>query len=133
MIFDLDVPKNRDDLLDLVAKIGYEDNVEALITLPSDGLIYNATLDLSDFKKNQDAYTIIDVRNPNEVEENVFFENAMNRPLNELRHTAGTVPTEKPIVVNCGGGYRSAIGSSILDQKLSDTKVYDLGANIKDF
>ena len=90
-------------------------------------------LDLADFKKHPDNYTIVDIRNTSEVEEGKFFENALSCPLNELRDTAKKISTTKPIVVHCAGGYRSAAGSSILQKKLADVTVYDLSDAIKQF
>jgi len=67
------------------------------------------------------------------VEEGKFFDSAISHPLNELRDTANEIPTDKPIVVHCAGGYRSAAGSSILQKKLNGVTVYDLSDNIKEF
>ncbi|MGV6832102.1 MAG: rhodanese-like domain-containing protein, partial [bacterium] len=50
-----------------------------------------------------------------------------------LRDTADDIPTDKPIVVHCAGGYRSAAGSSILERQLKDVKVYDLSEAVNDF
>ena len=90
-------------------------------------------LDLADFKKNPDNYTIVDIRNPSEVEEGKFFNSAISHPLNELRDSANKISTDKPIVVHCAGGYRSAAGSSILEKQLKGIKVYDLSDDIEDF
>ena len=90
-------------------------------------------LDLKDFKANPDNYTIIDIRNTGEVEEEKFFESANSHPLNELRDSASSIETDKPIVVHCAGGYRSAAGSSILERQLQGATVYDLSEAINDF
>jgi len=52
--------------------------------------------------------------------------------LNRLRETSSEIPTDKPIVVHCAGGYRSAAGSSILKRQLDGVIVYDLSENVKD-
>jgi rhodanese-related sulfurtransferase len=79
-------------------------------------------------------YTIVDVRNPAEVREHPIFNNAINIPLYELREKAVTIPTDKPVVIHCAGGYRSAAGSSIVDAVLNGkTAVYDLGEAINAF
>lgn len=57
----------------------------------------------------------------------------MAHPLNELRDSAKEIPTNKPIVVHCAGGYRSAAGSSILQNELEGVTVYDLSDEIKQF
>lgn len=90
-------------------------------------------LDLQDFEKNPDKYTIVDVRNNSEVAEGKFFENALLYPLNRLRETSGDIPTDKPIVVHCAGGYRSAAGSSILEKEIDGTTIYDLSEEVDRF
>ena len=96
------------------------------MTLSGINLVTTEKLDLADFKRNPNNYTIVDIRNTSEVEEGKFFESAISHPLNELRDTANKIPTDKPIVVHCAGGYRSAAGSSIIQKKLSNVTVYDL-------
>ena len=129
----LDSKENKDTLLHRVAKIGYEKLLNKVITLSDEDLVKTEKLDLIDFKKNPENYTIIDIRNTSEVEEGKFFDSAISHPLNELRDTANEIPTDKPIVVHCAGGYRSAAGSSILDKKLKDVTVYDLSDDIEQF
>jgi len=129
----IDSKENKDELLQRVAKIGYEKLLEKVITLSSENLVTTELLDVTDFKKNPDNYTIVDIRNKSEVEEGKIFDNAIAHPLNELRKTADEIPTNKPIVVHCAGGYRSAAGSSILQKKLKDVTVYDLSDAVKDF
>ena len=129
----IDSKENKDTMLHRVAKIGYEKLLNKVITLSDENLETTEKLNLADFKKNPDKYTIVDIRNNSEVEEGKFFDSAISHPLNELRATANEIPTDKPIVVHCAGGYRSAAGSSILQEKLKDVKVYDLSENINDF
>ena len=85
------------------------------------------------FDANRDAFTVIDIRNSGEVAKGKVFENAINIPLPELMERAGEIPTDKPIVVHCGTGYRSAAGSSIIHNALKNMKVLDMGAAIKDY
>jgi len=129
----IDSAENKDILLHRVAKIGYEKQLTKVITLANENLVKTEKLDLADFKKNPDNYTIVDIRNTSEVEEGKFFDSAVSHPLNELRETADEIPTDKPIVVHCAGGYRSAAGSSILQKKIKGTIVYDLSEDINDF
>lgn len=116
-----------------VAKMGYEKQVVKLVTLGEKQLIKDGNLDLSHFEINTSAYTIIDIRNPSETENGLFFENALTIPLYELRERCGEIPTEKPIIVHCAGGYRSAAGSSIVANHISQVPVYDLGNAVKEF
>ncbi|WP_412559863.1 MBL fold metallo-hydrolase [Winogradskyella sp. MIT101101] len=129
----IDSKENKEKLLHRVAKIGYEKQLKQVITLSDKNLVSTEVLDLKDFKNNPDKYTIIDIRNKSEVEEGKYFDSALAHPLNELRDTAEDIPTNKPIVVHCAGGYRSAAGSSILQKKLNDVTVYDLSDDIKEF
>lgn len=129
----IDSKQNKNTMLHRVAKIGYEKTLTKVITLAQENLEQTPTLELADFKENPDNYTIVDIRNTSEVKEEKFFENALSHPLNELRDTASEIPTDKPIVVHCAGGYRSAAGSSILQKKLASATVYDLSDEIEQF
>ena len=129
----IDHKENKEKMLHRVAKIGYEKQLKRVITLSEENLVTTEKLDLANFKSNPDNYTIVDIRNTSEVEEGKFFNSAISHPLNELRDTANEIPTDKPIVVHCAGGYRSAAGSSILDKNLNGVTVYDLSENINDF
>ncbi|MGJ8665880.1 MAG: rhodanese-like domain-containing protein [Patiriisocius sp.] len=129
----IDDKENKDSLLHRVAKIGYEKLLKEVITTSEENLATTKKLNIADFKKNPDSYTIVDIRNNSEIEEGKFFEKALSHPLNELRETAKNIPTDKPIVVHCAGGYRSAAGSSILEKILKDVTIYDLSDAVKDF
>jgi rhodanese-related sulfurtransferase len=124
---------DKDDILHRIAKIGYEKQVIGLQTLADSTFETSETLNLEDFKKHPDHYTIVDIRNRSEIEEEQFFENAMSHPLNELRDTACDIPTDKPIVVHCAGGYRSSAGTSILQKALEGAQVFDLSTAIEHF
>ncbi|RZK46843.1 MAG: rhodanese-like domain-containing protein, partial [Pedobacter sp.] len=79
-------------------------------------------------------YTIIDVRNDSEVKEHKIFKNSLPIPLGEIRDRGNEIATDKPIVVHCAGGYRSAAASSLLESQLHGIAlVYDLGDNVKEF
>lgn len=119
-------PEDLDMILQRVAKIGYEKELQQVLTLSGENLIKTKQLDLEDFKKHPSSYTIIDIRNKSELAEGKIFDSAINHPLNELRKTAANIPYSKPIVVHCAGGYRSAAGSSILESVLKNVTVYDL-------
>ena len=129
----IDNKENKEKLLQRVAKIGYEKQLKQIITPADSDLEITPKLDLNDFEKNPDNYTIVDIRNTSEIEQGKFFESALAHPLNELRDTANEIPVDKPIVVHCAGGYRSAAGSSILGDILNGVKVYDLSDDIEKF
>ncbi|QVY64714.1 rhodanese-like domain-containing protein [Polaribacter sp. Q13] len=120
-------------ILSRIAKIGYEKQVKSIITLDSTSFETSKPLDLQDFKNNTDQYTIIDIRNKSEVDEGKIFENAISIPLHQLRASKSKIPTDKPIVVHCAGGYRSAAGSSVISNIIESNNIYDLSDNINDF
>ncbi|ELR73387.1 Metallo-beta-lactamase family protein [Fulvivirga imtechensis AK7] len=129
------VADNREELdrgVKRAAKIGYEANIRAAVIVAGEKPVTESALDLQDFRQNPAKYTIVDIRNTSEVAGGKFFENAVNIPLPELRERAAEVNADKPVVVHCAGGYRSAAGASILAQKLN-TQVYDLSEAIKEF
>ncbi|MBN2868178.1 MAG: MBL fold metallo-hydrolase [Flavobacteriaceae bacterium] len=125
--------EDKDEILHRIAKIGYENQLKGILTLDNSSFESTEILDLKDFKNNPDQYTIIDIRNKSEVEEGKFFDNAISIPLNELRDSENQIPTEKPIVVHCAGGYRSAAGSSIISNLKNNAKVYDLSEAVSQF
>ncbi|MDX1470031.1 MAG: MBL fold metallo-hydrolase [Flavobacteriaceae bacterium] len=129
----LDSKENRTKLLDRVAKIGYEKQLRNTSLVPEHNLGKMPELDLEHFKNHLQDYTIIDVRNKSEVEDGKIFESALSYPLNELRDSVKNIPTDKPIVVHCAAGYRSAIGISLLQKLLNGVQVYDLSENVKKF
>ena len=121
------------NILERVARIGYESQILSVITLAENLDDKDNILDISKFKSNLDDYTIIDVRNDSEVADGLVFENALHHPLNKLRETAEHIPDDKPIVVHCAGGYRSSAGQSIIKNIKSNTEVFDLSFAILDF
>lgn len=119
-------------LLERIASIGYESQVEGLLTCPEKGLVSSHLTDVDQFRSNQNSYTIVDIRNNPEVKAGKIFPGSIHIPLYELRQRAGEIPEDKPVIVHCAGGYRSAAGSSILES-LIDAPVYDLGSAITTF
>lgn len=120
-------------LIHRTASIGYEEFIEGGVIIHS-GDLFTDPLNLDIFSKNKNQYTIVDIRNLSEVKSKKIFPDAINIPLGELREKVKNIPTDKPIVVHCAAGYRSAAGSSIIKQALGkEHLVYDLGENIKNF
>jgi rhodanese-related sulfurtransferase len=114
------------------AKIGYESNIKAALLTPDNITERSADLDLADFQTNPENYTIVDVRNWGEVNDGTMFINPVIIPLPELRERINEIPTNKPIVVHCAAGYRSAAASSIIAAQVKSVPVYDLGEAILD-
>ena len=121
------------ELVSRCAKIGYEEFIKAAFVF-SAGNEKTSLLDIDKFYTYQDDYSIIDIRNYSEVQEQEIFINAIHIPLPELRRRISEIPIDKPVVVHCAGGYRSAAGSSIINNALKGkTQVFDLGEAIKNF
>ena len=64
-------------------------------------------------EKDLDGITVLDVREPGEVESGAI-ENSVRIPLGQLSARTGELDPNKLVVVHCKGGYRSAIATSIL-------------------
>ncbi|RAU82845.1 MBL fold metallo-hydrolase [Pontibacter arcticus] len=114
------------ELISKASKIGYELLLKgAFVYDQQDGEKSNP-FDRTAFEENKAAYTILDIRNTSEVKSGTFFDKAIHIPLPELRERVQEVPSDKPIVVHCAGGYRSAAGSSIIEAALPNLKVLDM-------
>ncbi len=120
-------------LIEKAAKIGYETRIKGAMVYSRPGGQTLPALDLDFFKEHLKAFTIVDIRNASEVENEPKFGQAINIPLPELRERVQEIPDDKPVMVHCAGGYRSAAGSSIIQQAMPQTKVYDLSEAVKDF
>ncbi len=116
------------------AKIGYERLVKGTM-IPNLGRLTESSdnLELDRLKQEPSAFNILDVRNSSEVEEKRPFQDSMNIPLPELRERMDELPKDKPLMVHCAGGYRSAIASSMIARERDDLVVEDLGHAIEEF
>ena len=112
------------------AKIGYESHIEAALLNPKNANKVSAAYHNAGFAKHTEAYTIVDVRNVAEIEAHPGFANAIPIPLPQLRHRVKELPTNKPIVVHCAAGYRSAAASSIIEAHITNQPVYDMSTDI---
>lgn len=121
------------EIIGKTAKIGYETNIQGVLINPDCATETSVALDLNDFNQNPGNYTILDVRNPDEVSAHQPFPEGLHIPLPELRYRLPEIPTDKPVVVHCASGYRSAIGSSLLARKIHKVPIYDLGDKIQDY
>lgn len=122
--------KDLDEVINKTAKIGYEQNIKAAILSPDHSISKSPDLDVIDFNLRPGNYTVVDVRNQNETDDGVFYKNAIKIPLPELRERLNEIAGDKPIVVHCAGGYRSAAAASIIAGKITTVPVYDLGEAI---
>jgi hydroxyacylglutathione hydrolase len=120
-------------LIERTAAIGYESQIKEAFVLEY-ATMSEPVIDVDAFKENLDAYTIVDVRNDSELKEGKPFKDSISIPLQQVRNRVNEIPTDKPIVVHCAGGYRSAAGSSIIKSALNGkTKVFDLSEAVKRF
>ena len=120
-------------MMERTATIGYETAIAAAFIIKDAGM-QDEKIDVNKFKNHTDDYTIVDVRNASEVKEGKIFPSSVSIPLAEIRTRINEIPTDKPIVLHCAGGYRSAAASSLISSKLNGSAVvYDLGEAIKDF
>ncbi|QJX47798.1 MBL fold metallo-hydrolase [Hymenobacter taeanensis] len=123
----------REDLIQKTAKIGYEALIKgALVGTPAIEVTM-PKLDVEQFRQHPEQYTIVDIRSATEHRNEPIFAGALSVPLPELRERASEIHTDKPVVVHCAGGYRSAAGSSIVADTLPGTEVLDLGEAVKSF
>lgn len=121
------------ELIERTAKIGYEKQI-ALAFVGNFGNTEMQVFDSSVLQENEDAFTIIDIRNDSEVESNKTFAKSIHIPLHQLRERTSEIPLDKPILVHCAGGYRSAAGSSIIQSQINGAvQVFDLGEAVKTF
>ena len=123
-----------ESIIHKTAKIGYENLIKGAVVFNSiqKELMKGNELLLEDFKNNQDKFTIVDIRNNSEMQSKKIFKNTIEIPLPELRERISEIPLDKPIMVHCAGGYRSAAGASII-QPLSSLPVYDLSEDVLTF
>ena len=121
------------EMIERTAAIGYETNIAEAFVIEY-GQETDEKMNLAQFKNHLQNYTIIDVRNVAEVKEHTIFPQSLSIPLHEIRKRINEVPLNKPVVVHCAGGYRSAAASSLIKSLLSnDVKVFDLGDAVKNF
>ena len=106
-----------------LARIG-SDNVTGYLGIGSDGvfpaeletLVETAprtTVEQLDVMLAADEVTLVDIRNPGERNFGTI-PGAIPIPLAQLRTRLDQVPTGKPIVMHCAGGWRSSVAASLL-------------------
>jgi len=71
---------------------------------------------------------LVDVRAPREHDEK-HIADSVSVPLSQLVTRAGELPTDRPLIVYCAGGYRSSIAASLLES-LGFTDVSEVAGGI---
>ncbi len=123
-----------DVVLRKAAKIGYERHVKGLLTTPPPArLTATGTLANADaVRADASGYTVVDVRNASEFAQKLFPV-TIEIPLHQLRERLSEIPVNKPILVHCAGGYRSAAGASIISAAFPKQRVEDLSEAVTTF
>lgn len=121
-----------DAVIRKAAKIGYETKIKGALLAPAALPATAPEVDVAAVRQHPERFTIVDIRNPAEAQP-PLFPGAINIPLPELRERTHEVPTDKPILVHCAGGYRSAVGASILAAALPSVEVFNLGEAVEGF
>ena len=62
------------------------------------------------------SVTVVDIRTVKEFE-NGHIEGGLNVPLHQLSQRLSEIPRERQVVIHCQGGYRSSIGTSLLQRE----------------
>ncbi|MFZ4861986.1 MBL fold metallo-hydrolase [Sphingobacterium sp. Mn56C] len=114
-----------------LAKIGYEKFVKGFVLYGDHAGKESLAFDKVAFDNAPQDYYMLDVRTEKEAKENPVFTQAHNIPLAVLQQQVDKLPTDKPIVVYCASGYRSAIASSLIQQARPEALVSDIGDIIK--
>jgi len=112
------------------SKIGYDSFIKG-------GFVYEnyagesfKEFDKDKFLSAKSDYFILDVRTAKEASEDKIFSGAVNIPLAELQEEIKNLPKDKPVIVHCASGFRSAIGISIIKSLAPNIEVYDIGGEI---
>lgn len=125
--------ESRPELIQAVARITAPALAEQLATQSTDqpeGASPRLEPDASAFRlMTADAPFVLDVRSEKEWQTG-HIAGSHNIPLMHLRERLAEVPANRPVVVHCEGGYRSAIGGSLL-KAAGRTNVSDLVGGIK--
>ncbi len=126
--------ENLDQVIRKTAKIGYERFVRGGLVVTNSLPVQSHYADQDTLRQDPEQFTIVDVRREDEAAQEKIFEYSLNIPLQELQERAEEVPVDKPVAVHCAGGYRSAMASSILEQRLGQqATVVDVGEAIREF
>lgn len=111
--------------------VGYLEGGKAAIDGRADLLTTVRRFDVSGLREilaASDAPQVLDVRTPGEREASAI-EGSLHIPLNQLNARLDELPRDGPLVVVCGGGYRSMIAASLLARAGIETSDLEGGMN----
>lgn len=101
-----------------------EIQIQKLETLTMHCSSQNEEIDLETYQKEKERYNLLDIRT---LEERLAFNlGGIHIPLQELSHRWQELPKEKPIIVYCAKGIRSAKAVEFLKQQNSAMKFLNL-------
>lgn len=115
-------PGSEEEAVMRLGRIGFDnvagflgDGMQALESRPElTGAVSRVTARaLAEQLAGSDRPFVLDVRSEKEWHDG-HIPQSVNIPLAHLRERMGEVPPDRPVVVHCEGGYRSAIASSLL-------------------
>ena len=101
-------PAEEEADFDLVAAV-----TEYTETIP-DGWMMHRTMEDFEDARQVEGTIIVDVRQPEEVEENGVIPGSINIPLRELAQSLEFIPSDQPVIVVCAAGWRAGIATSSL-------------------
>ena len=119
----LDLDEDEEDAVEEEAEAVAEEPVEGFDlvaavtnyteTLP-EGWMFLRTMEDFDEARQVEGTIILDVRQPEEIEENGVVPGTINIPLRELGQNLNLVPMDQPVIVVCAAGWRAGIANSAL-------------------
>ncbi|MGI5489150.1 MBL fold metallo-hydrolase [Microtetraspora malaysiensis] len=119
-------PQGREDeVVTRLARIGFDTvtgylrDPEAVFLATPDEVAHSFRVTVAELREvlgGAEPPVLIDVRNAGEVAEGAI-EDSINIPLAELAARLTEVPADRPVVVYCAGGARSAIAASLLTHR----------------
>ncbi|MEQ9670245.1 MAG: rhodanese-like domain-containing protein [Coleofasciculus sp. G2-EDA-02] len=86
---------------------------QLLNSLPRDYYTVMPVNQLKNKLKNEDNLVLVDVREPSEYASG-HIPGAINIPVRSLTQNLDKIPTDKPVVLYCSSGHRTAIGMTAL-------------------
>lgn len=125
--------KSLDHAIKKAAAIGYETFIKGVFVYDATNGNKLTAIDTTTLSKEESKYTFIDVRTAKEVKQQPVFSNSINIPLQELTERVSEIPANKPIVVNCASGYRSAAACSIIKKHRPEAEVLDLSSAVTEY
>ncbi|GGJ90653.1 MBL fold hydrolase [Pilimelia anulata] len=119
-----------DEVVTRLARVGF-DALRGVLTppLPLPAQVRSARVDapvLRELLAGAAPPVVLDVRNAGERADGAYIEGSRHIPLAELPTRLGELPTDRPVVVHCAGGYRSSVAASLLRRATPDAEVSDL-------